>query len=207
MAWFRRTPVSRAEGEVDLATDTVDDSRMGRLIALSEQLRAAGVSYEEIDERARVDGVPFNAALETLHKERGTRSERGAAAVEFAIVAPLLFMLVFAVIQFGLAFLQVQTIRGAVREGGRAAAVGGSESDVEEKTANAATGSITDSSAIEVDGGNGGDTPCDMDKSAGKDVTVAAPPASYGGGIVVNVPFLPVFTIDPTLEATFRCEV
>jgi hypothetical protein len=47
------------------------------------------------------------------------RREDGASAVEFALVAPLLFMLVFGIIGFGLAFLQVQSIRTAVREGGR----------------------------------------------------------------------------------------
>jgi hypothetical protein len=205
VGWFRRTPVS--DDEIVLTGDTVDDARMARLIELSERLRNVGVSYDDIQERAQRDRVPFNAALEALHRERVVGSERGAAAVEFAIVAPLLFMLVFAVIQFGIAFMQVQTIRGAVREGGRYAAVGATESEIQTKANNAATGTITNSGAIDVVGGNGGTTPCDMDKSAGKDVTVKAPPAAYGGGIIVSVPFLPVFTIDPTLEATFRCEV
>ena len=56
------------------------------------------------------------------------RREEGASAVEFAILAPLLFMLLFGIIGFGLAFLQVQSIRTAVREGGRYAATGASVS-------------------------------------------------------------------------------
>jgi Flp pilus assembly protein TadG len=206
MAWFRRTPVPRAEGEVDLAADTVDDSRMRRLIELSEQLRAAGVSYEEIDERARFDGVPFNAALETLHKERATRSERGAAAVEFAIVAPLLFMLVFAVIQFGLAFLQVQTIRGAVREGGRAAAVGGTVDEARDKVIEAATGTIPESLKDSIDV----DTTCEKgDNQQGTDVAVSFPVGALNGGtgIKVEIPFIPTITLSPDVAAHFRCEV
>ena len=50
--------------------------------------------------------------------------QEGASAVEFALIAPLLFMLVFAIVYFGLAFMRMQTMRSAVREGGRAAAVG-----------------------------------------------------------------------------------
>ena len=52
------------------------------------------------------------------------RREEGASAVEFALIAPLLFMLVFGIIYFGIAFLRMQTLRSSVREGGRAAAVG-----------------------------------------------------------------------------------
>ena len=44
------------------------------------------------------------------------RSEHGAAAVEFAIIAPLLFMLIFGMLQYGLAFFQVQNLRSAARE-------------------------------------------------------------------------------------------
>jgi hypothetical protein len=44
--------------------------------------------------------------------------------VEFALIAPVLFMLIFAILGFGIAFMQLQTIRGAVREGARISAVG-----------------------------------------------------------------------------------
>ena len=70
------------------------------------------------------------------------RREDGASAVEFALLTPLLVMLVFGIIGFGLAFLQVQSIRTAVREGGRAAATGAQASIVQQKTIDASSGAI-----------------------------------------------------------------
>lgn len=51
------------------------------------------------------------------------KSERGAAAVEFAIVALLLFTLIFGIIEFGWIFFGWITLTGAVREGARLAIV------------------------------------------------------------------------------------
>ena len=50
--------------------------------------------------------------------------EKGASAVEFAIILPILVMLVFGIIQFGLAFNKYIAITHAAREGARLAAVG-----------------------------------------------------------------------------------
>ena len=49
--------------------------------------------------------------------------ERGAAAVEFAIVATLFFCLVFAIIDFGFAFHSWNNTANAAREGARRGAV------------------------------------------------------------------------------------
>jgi hypothetical protein len=53
---------------------------------------------------------------------RGHR-QRGAALVEFGIVFPLLFMLVSGMIDFGLAFTDLNSTRQGVREGARQAVV------------------------------------------------------------------------------------
>lgn len=50
--------------------------------------------------------------------------DEGAAAVEFALVSLLLFLLVFGIIEFGFAFYSVQGAAAAAREGARRAAVG-----------------------------------------------------------------------------------
>lgn len=50
--------------------------------------------------------------------------ERGASAVEFAIILPILIMLIFGIIQFGIAFNKYIAVTHAVREGVRLAAVG-----------------------------------------------------------------------------------
>lgn len=59
--------------------------------------------------------------------------ERGAALVEFALVAPLLFAILFAIVEFGWAFYQVLDTRHGAREAARLIAVdyttGGADGD------------------------------------------------------------------------------
>lgn len=45
--------------------------------------------------------------------------QRGAAAVEFALIVPLLFSLVLGVIDYGMAFAQTINLQGAAREAAR----------------------------------------------------------------------------------------
>jgi Flp pilus assembly protein TadG len=60
---------------------------------------------------------------------RTTRGKRlGAAAVEFAIVAPLFFLLVFGMIEFGRMVMIQQVITNASREGARKAVLDGASS-------------------------------------------------------------------------------
>jgi Flp pilus assembly protein TadG len=47
----------------------------------------------------------------------------GTAMVEFAIIAPLLFVLLFGIVDFGRAFFLMNSLTAAVREGARLAAV------------------------------------------------------------------------------------
>jgi Flp pilus assembly protein TadG len=54
---------------------------------------------------------------------RQLRNERGQTMVEFAVVLPVLALLLFGVIQFGIAFNNYLTITDAVRAGARKAAV------------------------------------------------------------------------------------
>ena len=53
------------------------------------------------------------------------KGEEGAAAVEFALIVGLLAILIFGLLEYGIAFWQVQNLRAATREGARVAAVGG----------------------------------------------------------------------------------
>src|SRR5215469_8310359 len=67
-----------------------------------------------------------------------TPRDRGAAAVEFALLLPLLLLLVFGIIDFGRALNAQITLTQAAREGSRLAALG--ESNVVSGTQAAATG-------------------------------------------------------------------
>ena len=55
---------------------------------------------------------------------RRHRGARGAAAVEFALVMPILFLVMFGIIQYGLYFNDSLNTRQGVREGARLGVVG-----------------------------------------------------------------------------------
>lgn len=62
---------------------------------------------------------------------RRNHQSKGAAAVEFAIVLPLLFLFVFGIIEFGRALMVHQVLVNSAREATRRAVVpGASDSDV-----------------------------------------------------------------------------
>lgn len=61
--------------------------------------------------------------MTTSHAPTSRRNEHGAAAVEFGLVAVLLFTLLFGIIQFGLWFWSWQTAAHAARAASRVAAV------------------------------------------------------------------------------------
>jgi Flp pilus assembly protein TadG len=135
---------------------------------------------------------------------RRLRGQEGASAVEMALLAPLLFMIVFGIIEFGLAFLQVQSIKTGVREGGRAAAVGWSETAVQQKTIDASSGAIPSSPQSDVVVSQ----QCTA-QNIGSDVIVSYDTTNLNGGagIVVRIPMLPDIHLTPDIAATFRCEV
>jgi Flp pilus assembly protein TadG len=61
----------------------------------------------------------------TAARRTAARAEDGQALVEFALVAPLVLMLLFGIIQFGIAFNNSIALTDAVRAGSRAAVVAG----------------------------------------------------------------------------------
>ena len=71
------------------------------------------------------------------------RNERGQTAVEFALVAPILIVLLLGIIQVGVAFHDYVTLTDAARAGARKAIVarfsGGSLSDAETAVRNSAS--------------------------------------------------------------------
>jgi Flp pilus assembly protein TadG len=133
---------------------------------------------------------------------REAKKEDGAAAVEFALIVGLLAILVFGLLEYGLAFWQVQNLRSATREGARVAAVGGDQADIRAAMVNSSAGSLTGGEAISFP------PQCDAD-TMGQQMTVRIT-GGYSGAVQeafqVSIPFLPPFTLTPDLSGTFRCE-
>jgi Flp pilus assembly protein TadG len=62
--------------------------------------------------------------MSSIKRRRARRGEGGAAAVEFALLAPIVLLLVFGIIQYGLYFWADQGGSDAARDAARLAAVG-----------------------------------------------------------------------------------
>ena len=78
------------------------------------------------------------------------RSRRGAAAVEFALVAPLFFLLIFGMLEFGRMVMVQQLLTNASREGARLGVLDGqTRQDVIDKV-KAALPSIPTDGGLEV---------------------------------------------------------
>ena len=141
-----------------------------------------------------------------LRKE--AKNEDGAAAVEFALIVGLLAILVFGLLEYGLAFWQVQNLRAAAREGARVAAVRGTDADIKAAMQAASTGSLSGGWTFTKSPVAG--NPVCSDTTAGQEVTIKINNASLSGAVKeafdVSIPFLPPITLNPTLSGTFRCE-
>jgi Flp pilus assembly protein TadG len=98
------------------------------------------------------------------------KSSSGQSLVEFALIAPLFFLLIFGVLDFGRLFFSQMTLQHALREAGRYAVTGRRLSGTDPKTGqaytrvgsikqiaeNAASGlNVTSISISSVQGGNG----------------------------------------------------
>jgi Flp pilus assembly protein TadG len=130
--------------------------------------------------------------------------ERGAAVVEFAIVLPLLVMLLLGIVEFSLMYNRQQALHAAAREGGRVAALETSPNDDITSAIDAAlSGTSFDSArviAISTDRPSiDPDRPCHDNQGATVTVTVSANSA-------VDIPFWNNITVGLTGKAAFRCE-
>src|SRR5262249_35715783 len=151
------------------------------------------------------------------------RREDGAAAVEFALIVGVLAMLIFGMLQFGVAFFALQDLRAAAREGSRVGAVGGTVAQVKQRGSDDSQGSLPAHSPA----GCGG-RPTNGWPWSTATTTACPPPQSQQIGsatrvrIVLSSPSLPstlqnIFTLNiplmppislrsATVSGEFRCE-
>lgn len=99
------------------------------------------------------------------------KNEEGQALVEFALLAPILFLILFGIIQFGIAFKNSMALTDAVRTGARQATVSRSAGDPVGTTKSAVVKAASD-----------------LDSSK-LDVTVTAPPWQPGGTVTVTATY------------------
>ncbi len=157
-------------------------------------------------------------------RRRGRR-DNGAAAVEFILVLPILLILVFGIIQFGITFTGVLALNNAARQGARVGVVS-------LNTCDSVMGQVYQGSSsigvkypltVTVSRSGGGGTLCtaSVDSagvatySAGDSTTVACPSGNVGNRLTVKAASTGSFTIPPVLfissftisgNGVFQCE-
>lgn len=133
------------------------------------------------------------------HRARGAREERGAAAVEFAIVLPLLILLVFGIVQFSIAYNRQQGLHAAAREGARVASLPQTtQSDITDRVNDALQGvPFATSPTISVTPRSS--QPCDQRVGQTVVVTVSA-------NTSIDIPLWGNQSVTLTGRGEFRCE-
>jgi Flp pilus assembly protein TadG len=127
------------------------------------------------------------------------RGQRGAAAVEFAIVLPILVVILFGITAFGIAFSRFVTYISAAREGARYAAVH-CQPDAATCTQPLITARVTTAAnGYPITPGPVTATPVNC--TPGQSVTVSWPQT-----IPIQIPLLPDLSQTVTISGVFRCE-
>ncbi len=124
-------------------------------------------------------------------------SERGASLAEFALVLPVLLMVLFGIIEFGLVFSRSQAVEASAREGGRLASLSSTTSADVSNRVDATLGGTTFSSPPEVSMVPAGG--CAGREGESVTVTVSAPHR-------IAIPFVLDREVTLTGQAVFRCE-
>jgi Flp pilus assembly protein TadG len=122
--------------------------------------------------------------------------ETGAAAVEFALVFPILILLLFGIIQFSIAYNRVQGLHAAAREGARVASLPHTtRTDIDDRIRGALSGVIPrlDPAAVNISV-----EPCDR---SGATVVVKAEYLTD-----IDIPLWGKKTLTLIGEGRFRCE-
>ena len=117
-----------------------------------------------------------------------TRNQKGASAVEFAIILPVLVMILFGMFQFGIAYNNWIALTHAAREGARLAAVGAYDEQAVRDRAPS-----VDIASVNVTG---------LEGNIGDDVTVNV----TGSVLNIQIPFVGGRPIQLQSEATMRIE-
>lgn len=116
--------------------------------------------------------------------------EKGAAALEFALILPLLLMLMMGIVEFGRAYNVVVSLQGAAREGARVLAL----CNLTPCSAAAET-AVRNSTPVTIDSV----TPTACSGSGGRARVVAQRSFQFG------IPFIPLGSVTLKGDASMRC--
>lgn len=149
-----------------------------------------------------------------VRKAVGDRSERGASAVEFALVVPIFIMLVFGIISFGMVFAQELALSNGARQAARFGVVDGrtcAQVATEAKNASESLGMVAADVTVEVKRGL---TAAAATNVCGSTASMPCDGSTVGDSLFVTTTYtsrlmIPlVVTRDVTLteKGIFRCE-
>jgi hypothetical protein len=172
-----------------------------------------GASAFGVEERGKLGEV----VVSMRHRRTARRrSESGASAVEFALVAPIFIMLVFGVISFGIVFGQNLALDNAAREAARSAVVENRTCGQIETTATDAAHSIAmDGDDVAVSIKRGQSAAAAVNACAGGDAVTPCTGSAAGDSIYVQLDFtsqliIPLALVKDTYpiagNGVFRCE-
>ncbi len=143
--------------------------------------------------------VHFGGPRRSANEAHG---ESGASLAEFALVLPVLVMLVFGIIEFGITFTKAQAIEAAAREGARLASIEASTiPEIEARVNDALTGiPMTGLPGVAVSVDNVPNTTCL--NQPGRPVKVEVSTTH-----LINIPLvLSNYSVNLNGTAVFRCE-
>mgnify|MGYP006294202125 CR=1 FL=1 len=123
-------------------------------------------------------------------RSRLGQRDKGAVALEFALIVPLLLILSMAIIEFGRAYNVVISLQGAAREGARVLALGNLEPDLA-----AVDAAVQGATTFSIDTIT--PTPC---TAAGGQANVVV-----REGFQFGIPFLPRWSLTLSGDAAMRC--
>jgi Flp pilus assembly protein TadG len=123
--------------------------------------------------------------------------------VEFALIMPVLLLILVGTLEFGRVWSQMQVFQGAAREGARCAAVkaaGFSSCDIQGSIDSSAGAYTPETDATVTINGKPAPGGCTT-LTRGQDVKV-----SWVQPLSLDIPFWDNVTIDATIAGVFRCE-
>lgn len=145
----------------------------------------------------------------TERRSRRRRRERGAVAVEFALVMPLLLVLLFGIIDMGIVLTQQLSLSNSARQAARFAVVDveGRACGAVEAEARAAAPTIGMLSSDPTFVLSGAPGPCERPCAGSTSTTDIKVTLTYHSNFVVPVPIPGLPTgVDIKGEGVFRCE-